>query len=158
MFWYLLNRAGILEEEESDLRNDARLKHLYEQKLVARYRLNLINLIDRPTRDVTQLRRGDEKRGVQRALRIIRKYKPRVVCFIGKVTFNTFRGSTRCDYGWQENLFHSRVYVAHFPLRGLASIRVREFREVKRMSGGGLSGLPLAHGELLNAAPEPRGK
>ena len=29
MFWYLLNRAGLLNEIESDLRSDESLKHIF---------------------------------------------------------------------------------------------------------------------------------
>jgi len=64
----------------------------------------------------------------------IRTQRPKVVCFIGKITLNTFQGSRACDYGWQENIGNAKVYLMHFPIRGPASIRVRELREVKRAS------------------------
>lgn len=132
MFWYLLNRAGLLEEVESDLKSDEMLKHIYDKKFISKYALNFVNLVDRPTVDVSKLIKGEEQAGVSRALKIIRTHKPKVVCFIGKVTFNKFQGSRECDYGWQENIEHSRVYLMHFPIRGLASVRVRELREIKR--------------------------
>ena len=31
MFWYLLNRAGLLQEAESDLKNDQLLKGIYDE-------------------------------------------------------------------------------------------------------------------------------
>ena len=34
MFWYLLNRAGLLQEAEKDLRNDQSLKRIYEGKFL----------------------------------------------------------------------------------------------------------------------------
>lgn len=131
MFWYLLNRAGILEEDEAALKRDDFLKHLFERKFMQTYSLNLVNLVDRPSTDVTDLKRGEEKKGVIRLLRAVSRYRPRIVCFVGKVTYNTFKGCRECEYGWQEDLFSSRVFVAHFPLRGLASIRVKEFEEIK---------------------------
>lgn len=131
MFWYLLNRAGLLEEVESDLKNDETLKHIYDKKFVSKYALNFINLVDRPTVDVSKLKRGEEQAGVNRVFKIIRTQKPKVVCFIGKVTFNKFQGSRECDYGWQENIGHSRAYLMHFPIRGLASVRVHELCEIK---------------------------
>jgi len=134
MFWYLLNRAGLLEEVESDLKSDETLKRIYDKKYISKYALNFVNLVDRPTVDVTKLKKGEEKAGVSRALKIIRTHTPRVVCFIGKVTFNKFQGSRKCDYGWQENIGHSRVYLMHAPIRGLASVRVRELRTIKRAS------------------------
>src|SRR5438309_2264433 len=58
MFWYLLNRAGLLQEAENDLRNDQSLKRIYEAKFLPEYRLNFVNLVDRPTVDVTMLKVG----------------------------------------------------------------------------------------------------
>ena len=136
MFWYLLNRAGLLNEVESDLQSDESLKRIYDEHFVPRYALNLVNLVDRPTRDVTELKKGESQPGIKRVLEIIQTGKPKVVCFIGKITLNTFRGSRVCDYGWQENIGNSRVYLMHFPIRGPASVRVRELSEVKQACGG----------------------
>lgn len=130
MFWYLLNRAGLLNEAENDLKNDESLKQLYDAKFILKYGLNFINLVDRPTVDVTMLAKGEEQMGVRRALKIIRTREPKVVCFIGKVTFNKFHGSRECDFGWQKKIENTRVYLMHFPIRGLASIRVKELKEI----------------------------
>ena len=59
MFWYLLNRAGLLQEAEGDLRNDQLLKAMYDKKFLPKYRLNFVNLVDRPTIDVTKLKKGE---------------------------------------------------------------------------------------------------
>ena len=134
MFWYLLTRAGLLQEVESDLKRDESLKHIYDNKFLPKYALNFVNLVDRPTIDVTELKKGEAQAGIKRALRIIRTHKPKVVCFIGKIAFNTFHGSRQCDWGWQENIENARVYLMHFPIRGPASIRVKELSEIKRAS------------------------
>jgi double-stranded uracil-DNA glycosylase len=134
MFWYLLNRARLLEETESDLRSDESLKAIYDNKFLQEYGLNFVNLVDRPTIDVTELKRGEEQAGVRRALRIIRSCKPRVVCFIGKIAFNTFYGSRKCDWGWQSAIEGIPVYLMHFPIRGPASVRVKELQELKKAS------------------------
>ena len=64
MFWYLLNRAGLLQEAERDLRNDQLLKAMYDKKFLPKYRLNFVNLVDRPTIDVTKLKKGRRKQGL----------------------------------------------------------------------------------------------
>lgn len=130
MFWYLLNRAGLLRESMADLKDDAQLKRIYDEKFARQYKLNLVNLVDRPTVDVTMLHKGEEQPGVQRLLKIIRDRKPVVVCFIGKITLNTFQGTQTCDWGWQPDIEGTRAYLMHFPLRGPADIRVNELREV----------------------------
>jgi len=138
-FWYLLNRAGLLHENEDDLRKDGNLKEMYDHRFLPRYRLGFINLVDRPTPQVTELKKGEAKPGIERALKTIETYKPPVVCFIGKVTYLIFRGSRYGQnmfrpYGWQENIGDSKVYVMHFPIRGPASIRIEELREIKAAS------------------------
>ena len=136
MFWYLLNRAGLLNEIESDLRADESLKRIYDKKFLPEYGLNFVNLVDRPTINVTELKKGEEQAGIRRALRIIRTYRPKVVCFIGKIAFNVFYSSRKCDWGWQAKIGDARVYLMHFPIRGPAAIRVKELREVKSASVG----------------------
>ena len=134
MFWYLLNRAGLLQEAESDLKNDQLLKRIYDKKFLPEYGLNFVNLVDRPTIDVTELKKGEEQAGIRRALRVIRNYRPNVVCFIGKIAFNTFYSSRKCEWGWQTEIEGTRVYLMHFPIRGPASVRVKELSEVKLAS------------------------
>ncbi len=136
MFWYLLNQAGLIQETETDLKNDQLLKRIYDKKFLQAYGLNLVNLVDRPTIDVTRLKRGEEQAGKRRALGIIRRCRPRIVCFIGKITLNTFFSSRKCDWGWQTEIEDTRVYLMHFPIRGPASVRVKELREMKRATDG----------------------
>jgi double-stranded uracil-DNA glycosylase len=131
-FWYLLNRAGLIHENEEDLRNDTTLNHIYNHKFNQFYKLGFVNLINRPTRDVSELRKGEESSGKRRILSIIRKYEPPIVCFIGKVSFAKFSQSRDFDFGWQRQTLHkSRVFVMHFPIRGKASIRIDELTVIK---------------------------
>lgn len=134
MFWYLLNRAGLLQETECDLKNDRLLKTIYDTKFLPEYRLNFINLVDRPTVDVTELRKGEEQAGVKRALRIIQKYKPMVICFIGKIAIKTFYGVGQYDWGWQPAIKGTRAYLMHFPIRGPAVVRETELKELKHVT------------------------
>jgi TDG/mug DNA glycosylase family protein len=80
---------------------------------------------------VTRLRRGEERAGVRRVLKIIETCRPKIVCFIGKIAFNKFFGSRKCDWGWQAGINDSKVFLMHFPIRGPAQVRVDELREVK---------------------------
>jgi TDG/mug DNA glycosylase family protein len=132
MFWYLLNRAGLLEEAEEDLKDDQSLRRIYEDKFLSVYGLNFINLVNRPTVNVTMLKKREEAAGIRRVLSITRKYKPRVVCFIGKIAFSKFYGTRKCDWGWQTPIEGVPAYLMHFPIRGPASVRVKELQELKR--------------------------
>jgi double-stranded uracil-DNA glycosylase len=134
MFWYLLNRSGLIEEADSDLKDDQSLKRIYERKFLPKYGLNFLNLVNRATVDVTQLKSAEKQAGAKQALKIIQTDKPKVICFIGKIAFNTFYGSRKCEWGWHAGINGSSVYLMHFPIRGPAGIRIRELREVKEAS------------------------
>ncbi len=129
-FWYLLNRAGLIDENDSDLKDDTRLKRIYNSKFNAIYKFGLLNMINRPTVDVSKLEKGEENKGRKRVLWTIRTYRPPVVCFIGKITYEKFSGRRSTRFGWQDNICKSKIFVMHFPLHGKASVRVRELQEI----------------------------
>jgi TDG/mug DNA glycosylase family protein len=130
MLWYLLNQAGLINEPLEKLKTDNGLKEIYETKILPVYRLNFISMVDRPTIDATSLKKGEEEAGIQRLLNAIETYTPKVVCFIGRNTYALFKKGHVFEYGWQESIGKSKVYLMHFPIRGLASIRLKELREI----------------------------
>lgn len=133
LFWYLLLRAGLIEETMDDLRNDDQLRRIYTDKFNKGYKLGLINIIERPTRDITMLKKGEEEQGRMKIQKIIKSQKPKVVCFVGKVTYEKYMGSKDFTFGWQNDLFHSKTFVMHFPLRGKAEVRIDELKEITQM-------------------------
>lgn len=135
LFWYLLSAAGLIEESRDELRDDAALKLMYQTKFNPVYRLGLVNVVDRPSRDVSELKKGEEAIGREKINEIIATEKPAVVCFVGKVTFQKYAGQKNVDYGWQDGIADSKIFVMHFPLRGDAATRVRELQEVKLAAG-----------------------
>lgn len=132
-FWYLLNRAGLINEKVSDLSDDIKLKQIYNSKFNKLYKFGLLNMINRPTINVSKLKRGEEKRGRKKILTAIRMLKPQVVCFVGKITYVKFSDPERFRFGWQDDVFESKSFVMHFPLHGKASVRIRELRSVMRL-------------------------
>ena len=70
--------------------------------------------------------------GRKKISRIIKSETPKVVCFIGKVAYEKYAGSKDFSFGWQENIGASKAFVMHFPLRGEASVRIRELRQLNR--------------------------
>jgi TDG/mug DNA glycosylase family protein len=136
MFWYLLSDAGILMEKRTELRNDEDLKRVYKEKFNRIYGLGFVNIIIRPTRDITKLKKDEELPGRRRISRIIRTENPPVVCFIGKVAYEKYIGTKDFRFGWQEPINNSRIFVMHFPLRGEAIVRTRELRDVVQAALG----------------------
>ncbi len=134
MFWYLLSEAGLIEEKREEIRTDENLKRIYKDKFNTVYGLGLVNIIARPTRDITQIVKGEELPGREKISRIIKTEKPKVVCFIGKITYQKYTGSKDFSFGWQDSFGKSKVFLMHAPLRGEAIVRIRELREIARAS------------------------
>lgn len=132
MFWYLLSRAGIINETIDELKNDLLLKQMWEEKFNHTYQLGLVNIIERPTRDISLLLKGEELQGVKLIDSIIKNHKPSIVCFIGKITYQKFMTLKDVSFGWQPDLYQSKIYVMHSPLRGPASIRIEDLKTVAR--------------------------
>ena len=133
-FWYLLNRAGLINEENPDLKDDIRLKQIYDFKFNSIYRYGLLNVINRPTKDVSRFKKGEERKRRQKILDTVQILKPPVVCFIGKIAYEKFSGLKKFKFGLQDDIFGSKSFVMHFPLHGKSSIRIRELRLVMRLS------------------------
>lgn len=132
MFWYLLSDAGLLDESREVLKDDEKLKDMYDNAFKKKYKFGLINLVDVPSVTAAEIDKTQIPQGRKKIMSAIKKYSPQVVCFIGKINFQLFSGISDIDYGWQADIAHSQVYVAHAPHRGAASVRIKEFREVIR--------------------------
>jgi double-stranded uracil-DNA glycosylase len=130
MFWYLLHDAGLLPETRQDLRDDKKLKEVYNNRFNRIYQLGLINLIDRPTKTVSELRRSESIHGRKRLFAAIRRYHPHIVCFVGKTPYQFFSELSQCTYGWQPKIASSKIYVMHAPHHGPAIIRIHELQEL----------------------------
>ena len=109
MFWYLLHDAGLLSEPRELLRDDIELKKLYMHSYKERYRFGLLNISNRPTQTAVQIKKIEALPRRKRVLAAIKKYQPLVVCFIGKITYSLFIGSSNVSYGWQPDISVSSV-------------------------------------------------
>ncbi|MHB1708000.1 MAG: uracil-DNA glycosylase family protein [Thermoplasmataceae archaeon] len=135
-FWYNLSRAGLIDDPVEELKNDGYLRKVYSVDFPSVYRYGFMNLVDRPTVNTAGLLKGEELDGVARIHDAILTMKPRIVCFIGKVTYATFSGKKEFSIGLQDSRIHdSLVFVASFPIRGPNSTRVAEMAEIGRIIG-----------------------
>ena len=134
MFWYLLSSAGLIKESREELKEDSNLLKIYKEKFNKKYKLGLVNIIDRPTVDITFIKKGEEVKGRENINRIIKSQKPKIVCFIGKVSYEKYIGSKKVDFGWQPDIEESKIFVMHFPLRGKADVRIEELKIVSKIA------------------------
>jgi TDG/mug DNA glycosylase family protein len=131
-FWYLLHAAGLLPVSRHELQDDKLLKKIFIQKLTSVYHLGLINLVYRPTKTISEVKRAEAVPGNLRIISAIKYYRPSVVCFVGKGTYQLFTQTSHCEYGWQAPIDASKIFVMHSPIHGLASIRIEELKEVAK--------------------------
>ncbi len=132
MFWYILEKSGLISEGIDNIKNDKKLKEIYLSKFSKFYKFGLLNIINRPTKDTTMIKNGEEVKGVLKIREVIKREKPKIVCFIGKITYSKFSGKKNFNFGFQDNLYESKVFVARFPIRGYASIRINEMKNLKK--------------------------
>lgn len=134
-FWYQLLEAGLLDEEKTDLQHDRLLKEIFRYKLGSIYHMGILNLVYRPTERMAQVTKDEARLGAKRIVTAIKQYRPSVVCFIGKGTYELFSGKKNQSYGWQEDIGASRIFVMHSPIHGARSIRIKELRLVGKAAG-----------------------
>ncbi|MEM0149162.1 MAG: uracil-DNA glycosylase family protein [Candidatus Micrarchaeaceae archaeon] len=133
-FWYLLSRSGLISENIETLRNNKSLKKFYLNEFGKKYCYGFVNLIDRPTRSVSELRKGEETAGVKKVRRLLLAEKPSIACFVGKITYQKFSGLKNVKFGLQPyKIGRCRIFVSRFPIRGPSSIRINEFRFIGRI-------------------------
>jgi double-stranded uracil-DNA glycosylase len=130
MFWYLLYAAGLIEESREVLQDDVQLKYLYMHVFKKKYQFGWLNIANKPSRTASEIDKDEVVIGRKRVFNAIKKYKPQIVCFVGKITYSLFVNSSKVDFGWQSSIGPSKIFVSHVPHRGLASVRIKEFREI----------------------------
>jgi len=130
MFWYLLSDAGLLDESREFLKDDKNLKDLFLHKFKKEYHFGTLNVVNRASRRASELKKEEALPGRKRILAAIYKYKPQVVCFVGKITYNLFSELKKFSYGWQQDIAFSKIYVMHTPLHGAPQVRIKELKEL----------------------------
>jgi len=104
MFWKLLYESKLTDERlttESDYK-------------VRFYGYGLTDVVKRPTRSTTELRKTDGKGAKKRLDDIIYRNKPKIVAFIGKAGFRYYlgNGNVSLEYGLQgQKIAESYVYL-----------------------------------------------
>lgn len=134
-FWYHLADAGLINEDRDTLKQDELLRKIYLTKFTQQYHLGILNLAERPTKRFSEIKKNEIEPGRKRILAAIKKYRPHVVCFIGKRTYELFKEIKDCTYGWQPSIDSTRIFVMHTPLHGLAKVRVEELKKIGKAAG-----------------------
>jgi len=126
-FWRTLHRAGFTRRQLSP----------FEERELLQSGLGITNLVSRATAGAAELSERELRAGARRVRRIVRRFRPTVVAFLGVGAFRAAFGRPRATVGPQpERICGARVWVlpnpsglnAHYQLPALAA----EFGKLKQ--------------------------
>jgi len=123
--WWQLSEAGITPGKIS---SDDLLE----------YNFGITNLVFRPTLSSSEIRPEEIKRGAQRLRKEIEKYKPKILCSIGKLPAQAILKADKIDYGWYKGKtpfsYNLKVFVMMFPtFRASKQRKLEILKELKNL-------------------------
>jgi double-stranded uracil-DNA glycosylase len=125
-FWKILHEAGLTPRKYLPA-EDAKLIDLG---------MGLTNIVARPTKAADEITREEYKEGKE-LLRIkIEKFKPKVVCFVGKGVYQEYSGSKNVPWGRQEEgVVPGTIDFVAPSSSGLVRMKVEEIVEIYKGLG-----------------------
>jgi double-stranded uracil-DNA glycosylase len=135
-FWRALHEAGFTD----------RLLSPYEGRELLKRRIGVTNLVNRATANADELDTAEYQRGARRIAAKVRRYRPKVVAFVGMGAYRIAFARPRARGGRQEErLAGAGIWVLPNPSGRTAGYQMpalaRAFRELRRsLAGGTLSG------------------
>ena len=126
-FWRALHEAGFTD----------RLLSPYEGRELLKRHLGVTNLVNRATASADELDLADLERGARRISAKVRRYRPKVVAFVGMGAYRVAFGRPRARGGRQEEqLAGADIWVLPNPSGRTAGYQMpalaRAFRELRR--------------------------
>src|SRR5438132_11076301 len=118
-----------------------------EGRVLLKSRIGVTNLVNRATASADELDLADYERGARRVEAKIRRYRPRVVAFVGMGAYRAAFGRPRARGGRQaERLAGAEIWVLPNPSGRPAGHQMpalaRAFRELRRSLRGGTLTVP----------------
>jgi double-stranded uracil-DNA glycosylase len=126
-FWRALHEAGFTD----------RLLSPAEERDLLRRKVGITNLVNRATASADELDADDFRRGARTVKWKVRRYRPKIVAFVGIGAYRTAFGRPRAGVGEQsERLANARVWVLPNPSGRTAGYQMpalaRAFRDLRR--------------------------
>lgn len=91
-FWKILYQSGLTP----------RLYKAEEDGDLLRLGYGLTNIVERPTRSAAEITKEEYAEGKEKLKRKIEKYRPKIVCFVGKGVYQAYSGRKKVNWGLQE--------------------------------------------------------
>ena len=126
-FWRALHEAGFTD----------RLLSPYEGRELMKRRIGVTNLVNRATASADELDVADYQRGRRRIEAKVRRYRPKIVAFVGMGAYRVAFGRARARGGRQEErLAGATIWVLPNPSGRTAGYQMpalaRAFRDLRR--------------------------
>ena len=126
-FWRVLHAAGFTDRVVSP----------YDERILLARRIGVTNLVNRATASADELDAAQLRRGARRIAAKVRRYRPRVVAFVGMGAFRNAFGRPRATGGRQpEDIAGAEVWVLPNPSGRTAGYQMpaltRAYRELRR--------------------------
>jgi TDG/mug DNA glycosylase family protein len=126
-FWRVLHAAGFTDRVVSP----------YDERTLLGRRIGVTNLVNRATASADELDADELRRGARRIAAKVRRYRPRVVAFVGMGAFRSAFGRPRATGGRQdEDIAGAEVWVLPNPSGRTAGYQMpaltRAYRELRR--------------------------
>jgi TDG/mug DNA glycosylase family protein len=136
-FWRALHEAGFTDRQLSP----------YEGRELLKCRIGVTNLVNRATASADELDLADYQRGGRRIVAKVRRYRPKVVAFVGMGAYRVAFRRPRAGGGRQEErLAGAEIWVLPNPSGRTAGYQMpalaRAFRELRRSLPGGTLTVP----------------
>ncbi|RDI37264.1 mismatch-specific DNA-glycosylase [Falsibacillus pallidus] len=123
-FWKILYQAGLTP----------RIYHPEEDGSLLELGYGLTNIVERPTKDATQITKEEYREGRILLKRKLEKYRPKIACFVGKGVYQQYSGKKKVPWGYQEEstVLGVRDFVAPSS-SGLVRMKVEEIADIYQM-------------------------
>lgn len=92
-FWTILYNAGLTTRKFNTTEDYQLLDINY----------GLTNIVARPTKTAEEITKEEYKQGKEELRKKIERYKPKIVCFVGKGVYQQYSGKKDIQWGAQEN-------------------------------------------------------
>lgn len=123
-FWKILHEAGLTER---------RYNAAEGSKLLADYGYGFTNIVARPTRTAAEITKEEYREGAALLKEKLRRYRPKVVCYVGKGVYEQLSDQRDIPWGKQEQSIVPGVIDFVAPSSsGLVRMPLQEIIEIYR--------------------------
>ncbi|PJN92305.1 mismatch-specific DNA-glycosylase [Bacillus sp. mrc49] len=122
-FWKILHESGLTPRKYSP----------HEDLTLLDLGYGFTNIVSRPTKGADDITKEEYSKGREQLKAKVEKYKPKLVCFVGKGVYQEYRQSRYIAWGLQEDpLSNATMEFVAPSSSGLVRMKIEEIIEIYR--------------------------